>query len=73
MRPRLRLFTGEDNTSTALQEPQVSIKLGEIAQILTEASRWDRTWLSDFEDDAVQVSADLYEVLSAYSHLRPSA
>ena len=72
MRPRLRLFTGDENVATD-SEPQVSIRLGEMARILTEASRWDRTWLSDFEDDEVQVNADLYEILSAYSHLRPSA
>jgi len=72
MRPRLKLFTGADSIGTTA-EPQVSMRLGEISRIIREASRWDRTWLSDFADDEVQVSADLYEVLSAYSHLRPSA
>ena len=72
MRPRLRIFTGDDSP-VSVPEPQVNIRLGEMARILVEASRWDRTWLSDFEDDSVQVSADLYEILSAYSHLRPSA
>ena len=71
MRPKLRLFTGDEMPPEP--EPQVNIRLGEIARILVEASRWDRTWLSDFEEDEVQVSADLFEILSAYSHLRPSA
>ena len=72
MRPRLRIFTG-DEAPVATPEPKVNIRLGEMARILVEASRWDRTWLSDFEDDEVQVTSDLYEILSAYSHLRPSA
>jgi hypothetical protein len=33
-----------------------------------------RTWLSDFEDDEVTLSTDLYEVILAYQHFRrPSA
>ncbi len=72
MRPRLRLFTGETETS-AVAEPPVNVRLGEITSILADAVSSDRTWLSDFENDEVQVSADLYEVLSTYWHLRPSA
>lgn len=72
MRPRLRLFTGEE-TDTALAEPQVTMRFSEIVRVLSDAVVWDRTWLSDFADDEVQVSSDLYEVLSAYTHLRPSA
>ena len=44
-----------------------------LTQILTDASRTDRTWLQDFAEDEIGVSPDLYEVLSAYRHLRPSA
>lgn len=72
MRPRLRLFTGEDE-GTAVADPQVPVRLGDVTQILADAVRWNRTWLDDFEDDEIQVSEDLYEVLSAYWHLRPSA
>jgi hypothetical protein len=72
MRPRLRLYHGPDNVST-LAEPQITVRLGEITRILRDAVRTDRTWLRDFEDDEVQISTDLYEVLSAYTHLRPSA
>ncbi len=71
MRPRLRLFTGEDAGNVA--DPPVSVRLGDITKALTDAMEWNRTWLTDFEDDEVQVPADLYEVLSAYWHLRPSA
>ena len=71
MRPRLRLFTGDD--SIAVDQPQVSMRLGEVIRLLDDAVNWDRTWLTDFADDEIKVSADLYEILSAYSHLRPSA
>jgi hypothetical protein len=73
MRPRLRLFTGDADTSTAVETPQVSVRLGQITDILADAVRSNRRWLSDFEDDQIQISEDLYEVLSSYWHLRPSA
>ena len=72
MRPRLRLFTGEDE-STTVAEPHVSVRLGQITGALADAVQTNRRWLSDFADDEVQISEDLYEVLSAYWHLRPSA
>jgi len=72
MRPRLRLFTGEEGVAT-LPEPPVSIPFAEFTQILTDANHTDRTWLQDFADDEIGVSPDLYEVLCAYRHLRPSA
>ena len=72
MRPRLRLYTGEEGDRT-VEEPQVSMRLRDITRILNDAWSWDRTWLNDFADDEVQVSSDLYDVLSSYSHLRPSA
>jgi hypothetical protein len=72
MRHRLRLFTGDETASTATAE-QVTVRLGDISRALRDATRWNRTWLEDFADDEVQVSADLYEILSAYMRLRPGA
>ena len=72
MRPRLRLFTGEEGVAT-LPEAPVSISFAEFTEILTDASRTDRTWLHDFANDEIGVPPDLYEVLCAYRHLRPSA
>ncbi len=72
MRPRLRIFTPDEDTAVAEPE-QVNVRLGDITRVLADAVRWDRTWLADFENDEVRVSTDLYEVLSAYLHLRPSA
>ncbi len=74
MRPRLRLFVGADEPETlTFPEPEVSIKLGELTRILADAMIWDRTWVSDFADDDVRISADLYEVLTTYAQMRPSA
>jgi hypothetical protein len=68
------LFTGEaEGNTTTEAESQVSVKLGEITHILADAYRSERTWLMDFEDDTVQVSQDLYDILSAYWRLRPAA
>ena len=73
MRPRLRLFTGDDEGGLATEQPQVTMKFAEFFQIVSEASRFQRTWLEDFADDDVNIPEDLYEVLSAYWTLRPGA
>lgn len=73
MRPRLRLFIGEDEPETAVAEPEVDMKLGDLTRVLADAIIWDRSWIRDFADDDVRVPADLYEVLSVYSQMRPSA
>ena len=72
MRPRLRLFTGEAELSVE-PSPPITVRLGDVTRILRDAVATDRTWIADFEDDEIQVSADLYEVLCAYWQLRPSA
>lgn len=72
MRHRLRIFTGEDDTTRNVAE-NVTVRLGDISQALIDANRWNRTWVNDFADDEIQVSSDLYEILSAYIRLRPGA
>jgi len=72
MRPQLRIFTGDESLAT-LPDPSVPVTLGEITDLLVEASQMQRTWLNDFSDDDVQVSADLFEVLCAYRQLKPVA
>jgi len=52
----------------------ISVPLGQIFPLLAEAVQSNRTWLQDFSDDDVTISADLYEVILAYQHFRrPSA
>ncbi len=72
MRHRLRLFTGED-LPEVFEPPKVSINVAQLTRLLNEAMRADRSWITDFQDDEVEISTDLYEVLSAYLHLRPGA
>ena len=74
MRPRLRVFAGDgEQGGPELNAPEVSMELSELTRILSDAIIWDRSWLADLADERVKVSADLYEVLSVYSQLRPSA
>jgi hypothetical protein len=52
----------------------VTAPLSEALPLLADAFNSQRTWLADFEDDEITVSADLYEVLLAYQfYRRPSA
>lgn len=74
MRPRLRLFVGDETGSTYTEPTQtISMSFGELAAVMLDAIRTRRRWIDDFEDDEVQVSEDLFEVLSAYSRMRPGA
>lgn len=73
MRPRLRLFTGDEDGGSVVAGPQVTITFGEFAGIVTDACRFERTWLDDFASEELQVPEDLYEVLTAYWRLRPGA
>ena len=78
--PRLRVYFGPDSgcgiRTVARDEPAeatVSVPLGEVLPLLADAVQSRRTWLKDFEEDSINISADLYEVLLAYQHFRPSA
>ena len=80
--PRLRIYLGpqdKHSTTTTLEPPdprgdRVTVSLGEIFPLLSDAVRSERTWLRDFADDEITISTDLYEVILAYQHYRrPSA
>jgi hypothetical protein len=51
----------------------IAVPLGEILPLLADAVASRRTWLADFEDDQITISADLYEVLLAYQYYRHPA
>jgi hypothetical protein len=72
MRPRLRLFTGDDDDAY-VSAPTMTITFGELLAIVEDAAKTHRTWLRDFSQDDVQIPEDLYEVLTEYSRLRPGA
>jgi hypothetical protein len=74
--PKLRLFCGDEagdavSRAPALPEAQtVSVPLADVFPLLAEAARSRRAWLSDFADDQITISQDLYEVIVAYQHYR---
>lgn len=80
---RLRVYYGphedtapvENRIGSYVTEPErVTVALEDILPILADAVRSKRKWVNDFLDEEITVSADLYEVLMAYRHLRtPSA
>ena len=76
----LKIYRGpEESTAprlakTAAGKACVTVALNEVLPLLADAFNSERTWLGDFDDDDVTMSADLYEVLLAYQYYRrPSA
>jgi hypothetical protein len=68
---QLRVYFGpEQEAVPAPAANTVTVPLGEILPLLADAHNARRTWLGDFSREAVQISADLYEVLLAYQHYR---
>jgi hypothetical protein len=49
------------------------VNVGEVLPLLADAIASERTWLSDFENDEITITADLYEVLLAYQYYRHPA
>jgi hypothetical protein len=75
--PKLRLFYGSDAgeavppAAAPLPSPEtVTVPLADVFPLLAEAARSRRAWLSDFADDQITISQDLYEVIVAYQHYR---
>ncbi|MCA9030671.1 MAG: hypothetical protein KDA66_07675 [Planctomycetaceae bacterium] len=72
MRPRLRLFTGEEDLELCAPA-SVSMTFGELMRVLDHANRSQRAWLRDFDEDEIHVPEDLYDVLMEYWQMRPGA
>lgn len=71
---RLRLFPRlDDDSCEEADVPSISIRLSDLYPLLAQAYRDNYVWLRDFEDDEIRVSADLYEIVRAFSNCRPSA
>jgi hypothetical protein len=76
----LRIYTGPEQATggvkmaTAARENTVRVPLGDVLPLLADAVASNRTWLTDFYADEIEISADLNDVLQAYRHFRrPSA
>lgn len=78
-RTNLRIYRGPAakkapvRTADSNAGPTVTVNVGEVLPLLADAVASQRTWLSDFEDDQITISADLYEVLLAYQYYRHPA
>ena len=55
------------------QQPTVRVSVADLLPLIAMAKRHNYLWLQDFLDDEVRVTPDLYEVLRAFRHVRPSA
>jgi hypothetical protein len=77
-RANLRIYRGPADSnaparSASTSPSTVTVNLGEVLPLLADAVASRRTWLGDFEDDEITISADLYEVLLAYQYFRHPA
>ena len=78
---KLRVYTGPEASGAPRTHVQdvaransVKVTLGDVLPLLADAVASDRTWLSDFADDEISITSDLFDVLQAYRHFRrPSA
>ena len=74
----LRIYNGPDDVRTpeapaarmSDDNRNVTAPASMLLPLLADAVMSQRTWLADFANDEVTVSADLYEVLMAYQHFR---
>lgn len=74
---QLRVYTGPELEPVSLglvsrptARQGVRVSLGDVLPLLADAVSSNRTWLTDFADDEIEISADLHEVLQAYRHFR---
>ena len=77
-RTNLRIYRGPAEKTTAVRPASTSpatitVNVGEVLPLLADAVASKRTWLTDFKDDEITISADLYEVLLAYKYYRHPA
>jgi len=78
IRRQLRVYCGPDqqisDVAVADEKQTVTVPASEVLSTLADAIQHNRAWLSDFADDEMTISTDLYEVLLAYQHYhRPTA
>lgn len=75
---RLKVYYGPEGApaSHTLENPQddrVTVAVGDVFPLLADAVESGRTWIKDFEDEEITISADLYDVLMAYMHFHRTA
>lgn len=72
---QLRLVSDQNflDSFTKKESPRVAVSMQQVLPLLVDAVRSNRNWLSDFSDETVEISTDLYQVLLAYKELRRAA
>lgn len=56
--------------SNSTHERRMTVRLDQIYPALLDALSHGRAFLSDFDDETIEVSEDLYDVLLAYQHFQ---
>ena len=71
----LRLVSDQDYLDSPVKKesPRVAVSMQQVLPLLVDAVRSNRNWLSDFSDETVEISSDLYQVLLAYKEMRRAA
>lgn len=77
---RLRIYLGPNQEAPAGEwagitekQEKVTVSLSEVFPALAHAVATRKSWVDDFADDEITMSADLYEVILAYQHFRRGA
>ena len=65
-----RSVSARESSFPAPLERRMTVRLGQIFPALIDALANGRTFLNDFDDEPIEVSEDLYEVLLAYQHFQ---
>ncbi|MBA4062354.1 MAG: hypothetical protein C0501_01350 [Isosphaera sp.] len=69
MSARLKLYTpppAPRDDAPPSPDPDVRVRLGDLLPLVAAAQRMNYLWLTDFLDDEVAVSTDLYEVIETF-------
>lgn len=71
----LRLFPSSEESPVRVdeQEANVPVRMHELISMVRQAIKGNYAWLRDFENDEVRVTQDFFDVIRAFSRLRPSA
>lgn len=76
MVPKLKLYRVDDEEMEpvgTIQQPNVTVRLGDLLPLVAWAQRHNFIWLKDFMDDEVCITEDLHQVLQNFRGCRPSA
>jgi hypothetical protein len=71
-RRQLRVYRTADEARPS-PPATVPMRLGDLLPLIEDAHKDQFVWLTDFLDDEVKVTPDLYQILEAFREVRPSA